>query len=185
MTRFELNQLIKGGEELGSGTSGTAYKVKWKGQECLLKITSSKNEIHYQTVVMRLQKTNPEIEEYTAKIYEIFTVGGEFGYIAELLEVTDEISEELKYTTYKPVYKLCELLNLRLSELIDKGYKELMDYFKVIDFKPNEYFWTILKILRLNKFIGANDYHYKNLGFSKEGKLKAYDFDRKDGRVGW
>lgn len=150
---------------LGSGDFGEAYSI---GDGRVLKSTSSKNEFN---LAKRLENNNAPILDALAKVYKTDIVNGEMFIILEELNEDSNI-ENLFYELEN--YLNEQGLPIQYLEMLDTDDIELND--NLINFIDD-----INDINSAYRYLGveASDIKPENLGYSNDGKLKAFDIDDK------
>lgn len=151
---------------LGRGDFGEAYSI---GDGRVLKKTSSKSEFNFAKEMEG--KNIPALDSF-AKIYKTDVVDGQMLIILEELRESSRI-EDL-------YYELTDLLNdqnlpIQYVDHLDTDEIEMSD-------KLKSFVSDLDDIIRGYRYLGieASDIKPENMGYSKEGKLKAFDIDDKD-----
>lgn len=151
---------------LGRGDFGIAYST---GDGRVVKTTSSNNEFN---LAKELENNSAKVLECFAKVYKTDIVEDEMSIIMEELD-TDSHLEDLYYELTGhlddqelPIQYLDHLDtdDLDLSE-------EMMDFIGAVD-----------DIIRGYRYLGveASDIKPDNMGYSIDGKIKAFDVDDKN-----
>ena len=153
---------------LGSGDFGEAYSI---GDGRVLKKTSSKNEFD---LAKQMEGKNIPVLNSIAKIYKTDIVNGRMLIILEELEEDSHIEDlfyELQDYLNEQGLPIQYLDHLDTSELDISN--ELQTFINDID-----------DIIRAYRYLGveASDIRPENMGYSKDGKLKAFDIDDKNRR---
>ncbi len=150
---------------LGSGDFGEAYSI---GDGRVLKKTSSKNEFN---LAKQMEGKDIPVLESIAKIYKTDIINGQMLIILEELEEDSHI-EDLYYElqNYLDEQGLAiQYINHLDTDELDIS-NELQNFMNDLD-----------DIIRAYRYLGveASDIRPENMGYSKEGKLKAFDIDDK------
>lgn len=150
---------------LGSGDFGKAYSI---GDGRVLKKTSSKNEFN---LAKQMEGKDIPILESFAKIYKTDIINGQMLIILEELEEDSHIEDlyyELQNYLDEQGLPIQYLSHLDIDELDISD--ELQNFMNDLD-----------DIIRAYRYLGveASDITPENMGYSKEGKLKAFDIDDK------
>lgn len=150
---------------LGSGDFGEAYSI---GDGRVLKKTSSKNEFN---LAKQMEDKNIPVLESIAKIYKTDIINGQMLIILEELEEDSHIEYlyyELQNYLDEQGLPIQYISNLDTNELDISD--ELQNFMNDLD-----------DIIRAYRYLGveASDIRPENMGYSKEGKLKAFDIDDK------
>jgi len=148
---------------LGSGDFGEAYSI---GDGRVLKKTSSKNEFN---LAKQMEGKDIPVLESFAKIYKTDIINGQMLVILEELEEDSHI-EDLYY----------ELQNYLDEEGLPIQYIDHLDTDELDISEELQNFMNDLDdIIRAYRYLGveASDIRPENMGYSKEGKLKAFDID--------
>jgi 3-isopropylmalate dehydratase small subunit len=133
-----------------------------------LKKTSSKNEFN---LAKQMEGKNIPILESFAKIYKTDIINGKMLIILEELEEDPHI-EDLYY----------ELQNYLDEQGLPIQYIDNLDTDDIEISEELQNFMSDLDdIIRAYRYLGveASDITPENMGYSKEGKLKAFDIDDK------
>ena len=150
---------------LGSGDFGEAYSI---GDGRVLKKTSSKNEFN---LAKQMEGKDIPVLNSIAKIYKTDIINNQMLIILEELEEDSHI-EDLYYELQNyldeqglPIQYI-DNLNTDEMEISD----ELQSFMNDLD-----------DIIRAYRYLGveASDIKPENMGYSKDGKLKAFDIDDK------
>lgn len=150
---------------LGRGDFGEAYSI---GDGRVLKKTTSKNEFN---LAKKMEGLNIPVLHSFAKIYKTDIVDGQMLIILEELEEDSKI-EDLFY----------ELLSLLDEQGLPIQYMNSLDVDNIeISDKLQTFMNDIDDIIDAYRFLGveASDISPDNMGYSKDGKLKAFDIDDK------
>lgn len=150
---------------LGKGEFGEAYSTN-DGR--VVKTTSSKSEFD---IAKQLENNKSKAFDSFAKIYKAEIVQGRYYIIMEELEEDSEI-EELYY----------ELENYLNEQDLPIQYIEYLDFENIeINEKLEKFISDIKDINSAYRHLGveASDIRPENLGYSKDGKVKAFDVDDK------
>jgi len=150
---------------LGSGDFGEAYSI---GDGRVLKKTSSKNEFN---LAKQMEGKNVPVLESIAKIYKTDIINGQMFIILEELEEDSHI-EDLYY----------ELQNYLDEQGLPIQYIDHLDTDELdISDELQNFMDDLDDIIRAYRYLGveASDIRPENMGYSKEGKLKAFDIDDK------
>jgi hypothetical protein len=151
---------------LGRGDFGKAYSI---GDGRVLKKTSSKSEFN---LAKEMENKNiPILNNAFAKIYKTDIINGEMLIILEELQEDSHIEDlyyELNEYLEEQGFTIQYLDNLDTDEI--EISDELQSFMDDID-----------DINRAYRYLGieASDIKTENLGYSKDGKLKAFDIDDK------
>jgi len=148
---------------LGRGDFGEAYSI---GDGRVLKKTSSKNEFN---LAKQMEGKNIPVLESFAKIYKTDIINGQMLIILEELEEDSNI-DDLYYElqNYLDEQRLpIQYINHLDTDELDIS-DELQNFMNELD-----------DIIRAYRYLGieASDIRPENMGYSKEGKLKAFDID--------
>lgn len=150
---------------LGKGDFGEAYSI---GDWRVLKKTTSNNEFN---IAKQLENKNIPALDGFAKIYKTDIINGQKLIILEELEEDSQI-EDLFY----------ELLGYLDEQGLSIQYLNHLETDE-LDISPNlqKFMNDIDDIIRSYRYLGieASDISPANMGYSKEGKLKAFDIDDK------
>ena len=150
---------------LGSGDFGKAYSI---GDGRVLKKTSSKNEFN---LAKQMEGKDIPVLESIAKIYKTDIINGQMLIILEELEEDSHI-EDLYY----------ELQNYLDEQRLPIQYIDHLDTDELdISDELQNFMNDLDDIIRAYRYLGveASDIRPENMGYSKEGKLKAFDIDDK------
>jgi len=150
---------------LGKGEYGEAYSI---GDGKVLKITTSENEFE---IAQKLENDSSPVIDSFAKIYKTEIVDNSKLIILEELEQDSHI-EDLYY----------ELENYLTEQVLSIQYMGHLDMDELeISEELQNFINDIEDIVRAYRYLGieASDIQPDNLGYSKEGKLKAFDIDDK------
>lgn len=150
---------------LGKGDFGEAYSI---GDGRVLKTTSSKNEFN---LAKQIEGKDIPVLDSFAKIYKTDVVDGRMFIILEELE--DDSNIEDLY--YELSYFLDEKgLPIQYIHHLDTDEIEISDELK-------SFIDDVDDINRAYRYLGveASDIKPENMGYSKDGKLKAFDIDDK------
>jgi hypothetical protein len=154
---------------LGRGDFGKAYSI---GDGRVLKKTSSKSEFN---LAKKMENENtPVLNKAFAKIYKTDIINGEMLIILEELQEDSHI-EDLYY----------ELNNYLEEQGLPIQYLDNLDTDEIeISDELQSFMDDIDDINRAYRYLGieASDIKTENLGYSKKGKLKAFDIDDKQRR---
>ena len=149
---------------LGSGDFGEAYSID---EERVLKITTSKNEFE---IAKELKGNSAPILEAFAKIYEAEIIEGRKYIIMEQLD-TDSSIEDL----------FSELQTYLDEQDLPIQYLSYLDMDEIDDMSDEvgEFMDSVDDIIRAYRYLGieASDIRPENMGYSKDGVLKAFDID--------
>lgn len=151
---------------MGSGDYGEAYSTN-DGK--ILKITTSKSEYNLADEIKN--SNNPIFKEAFAEIYDIDIINGKMYILQEELEEDSSI-EDLYY----------QLEDLLSNEGIPIQYVHMLDPDEHdINDELNDFINQIEEINRAYRTLGveASDIKSDNLGYDKQGNLKAFDIDDK------
>lgn len=150
---------------LGSGDFGEAYSI---GDGRVLKKTSSKNEFN---LAKQMEGKEIPVLNAFAKIYKTDIINGQMLIILEELEEDSHI-EDLYY----------ELQNYLDEQGLPIQYIHHLDFDEIeISDELKSFIDDLDDIIRAYRYldIEASDIKPENMGYSKEGKLKAFDIDDK------
>lgn len=150
---------------LGSGDFGEAYSI---GDDRVLKKTSSKNEFN---LAKQMEGKEIPVLDAFAKIYKTDIVNGQMLIILEELEEDSHI-EDLYYELQN--YLDEQGLRIQYIDYLDTDEIEMSD-------ELQSFMNDLDDIIRAYRYLGiaASDIRPENMGYSKEGKLKAFDIDDK------
>ena len=150
---------------LGKGDFGTAYST---GDGRVLKRTTSKSEFKLAT---EMEQSDAPVLNSFVKIYKTEIVKGEMYILQEEL-IEDSHIEDLYYELES--YLNDQGLPIQYLDHLDTDDLDISDELqKFID--------DIDDINRAYRYLGieASDIRPENLGYSQDGKLKAFDIDDK------
>ena len=150
---------------LGKGDFGEAYSI---GDGRVLKKTSSNNEFN---LAKQMENKNIPVLDSLAKIYKTDIVNGEMLIILEELEEDGNI-EDLYY----------ELQNYLDEQGLPIQYLDHLDVDEIeISEELQNFINDLDDIIKAYRYLGveASDIKPENMGYSKDGKLKAFDVDDK------
>lgn len=150
---------------LGKGDFGKAYSI---GDGRVLKETSSKNEFN---LAKQMEDKNIPVLNSLAKIYKTDIVNGQMLILLEELD-TDSHIEDLYW----------ELQNYLDDQGLPIQYMDNLDIDNVeISDELQSFMNDLDDIIRAYRYLGveASDIKPENMGYSKDGKLKAFDVDDK------
>jgi hypothetical protein len=150
---------------LGSGDFGEAYSI---GDGRVLKKTSSKNEFN---LAKQMENVNIPVLDSFAKIYKTDIIGGQMFIILEELEEDSHIDDlyyELSGYLEEQGIPIQYVGHLDTDEI--EMSEELKNFMNDLD-----------DIIRAYRYLGveASDIRPENMGYSKDGKVKAFDIDNK------
>lgn len=150
---------------LGSGDFGEAYSI---GDDRVLKKTSSKNEFN---LAKQMEGKEIPVLDAFAKIYKTDIINGQMLIILEELEEDSHI-EDLYYELQN--YLDEQGLPIQYIDHLDTDEIEMSD-------ELQSFMNDLDDIIRAYRYLGieASDIRPENMGYSKEGKLKAFDTDDK------
>jgi hypothetical protein len=151
---------------LGSGDFGEAYSIGDDGR--VLKKTSSKNEFN---LAKQMEGKDIPVLNSLAKIYKTDIINGQMLIILEELEENSRI-EDLYY----------ELQNYLDEQGLPIQYLDYLDTDEIqISDELQSFMDDLDDIIRAYRYLGvdASDIRPENMGYSKDGKLKAFDVDDK------
>ena len=150
---------------LGKGDFGTAYST---GDGRVLKRTTSKSEFKLATEME--QSDSPVLNSFV-KIYKTEIVKGEMYILQEEL-IEDSHIEDLYYELES--YLNDQGLPIQYLDHLDTDDLDISD-------ELQKFMDDIDDINRAYRYIGieASDIRPENLGYSQDGKLKAFDIDDK------
>jgi hypothetical protein len=154
---------------LGRGDFGKAYSI---GDGRVLKRTSSESEFN---LAKEMENKNiPVLNNAFAKIYKTDIINGEMLIILEELKEDSHI-EDLYYELNE--YLEEQGLPIQYLDNLDSDEIEISD-------ELQSFMDDIDDINRAYRYLGieASDIKTENLGYSKDGKLKAFDIDDKQRR---
>jgi hypothetical protein len=154
---------------LGRGDFGKAYSI---GDGRVLKKTSSESEFN---LAKEMENKNiPVLNNAFAKIYKTDIINGEMLIILEELKEDSHI-EDLYYELNE--YLEEQGLPIQYLDYLDTDEIEISD-------ELQSFMDDIDDINRAYRYLGieASDIKTENLGYSKDGKLKAFDIDDKQRR---
>jgi len=150
---------------LGSGDFGKAYSI---GDGRVLKITSSKNEF---SLAKQMENKDIPVLNSIAKIYKTDIINNQMLIILEELEEDSHI-EDLYYELQN--YLDEQGLPIQYVDNLDTDEMEISD-------ELQSFMNDLDDIIRAYRYLGveASDIRPENMGYSKDGKLKAFDIDDK------
>lgn len=151
---------------LGSGDFGEAYSIGDDGR--VLKKTSSKNEFN---LAKQMEGKDIPVLNSLAKIYKTDIINGQMLIILEELEENSRI-DDLYY----------ELQNYLDEQGLPIQYLDHLDTDEIqISDELQSFMDDLHDIIRAYRYLGveASDIRPENMGYSKDGKLKAFDVDDK------
>ena len=150
---------------LGSGDFGEAYSI---GDGRVLKMTSSKNEFN---LAKQMEDKDIPVLNSIAKIYKTDIVNNQMLIILEELEEDSHI-EDLYYELQN--YLDEQGLPVQYIDYLDTDEMEISD-------ELQSFMNDLDDIIRAYRYLGveASDIRPENMGYSKDGKLKAFDIDDK------
>lgn len=150
---------------LGSGDFGEAYSI---GDGRVLKQTSSKNEFN---LAKQMEGKDIPVLNSFAKIYKTDIVNNQMLIILEELEEDSHI-EDLYYELQN--YLDEQGLPIQYLDNLDTDEMEISD-------ELQSFMNDLDDIIRAYRYLGveASDIRPENMGYSKDGKLKAFDIDDK------
>lgn len=150
---------------LGRGDFGEAYSI---GDGRVLKKTSSKNEFN---LAKQMEGKDIPVLNSIAKIYKTDIINNQMLIILEELEEDSHI-EDLYY----------ELQNYLDEQGLPIQYLDHLDIDEIeISDELQSFMNDLDDIIRAYRYLGvdASDIRPENMGYSKDGKLKAFDVDDK------
>lgn len=153
---------------LGQGDFGIAYSI---GDGRVLKKTSSKNEFN---LAKEMEGKEIPALNAIAKIYKTDIIDGQMLIILEELEEDSHI-EDLFY----------ELQNYLDEQGLPIQYLDNLDTDELdISEELQRFMSDVDDIIRAYRYLGveASDIKPDNMGYSKDGKVKAFDIDDKQRR---
>lgn len=150
---------------LGSGDFGEAYSI---GDGRVLKMTSSKNEF---SLAKQMEDKDIPVLNSIAKIYKTDIINNQMLIILEELEEDSHI-EDLYYELQN--YLDEQGLPIQYIDYLDTDEMEISD-------ELQSFMNDLDDIIRAYRYLGveASDIRPENMGYSKDGKLKAFDIDDK------
>lgn len=150
---------------LGSGDFGKAYSI---GDGRVLKMTSSKNEF---SLAKQMEDKDIPVLNSIAKIYKTDIINNQMLIILEELEEDSHI-EDLYYELQN--YLDEQGLSIQYIDNLDTDEMEISD-------ELQSFMNDLDDINRAYRYLGveASDIRPENMGYSKDGKLKAFDIDDK------
>ena len=150
---------------LGSGDFGEAYSI---GDGRVLKKTSSKNEFN---LAKQMEGKDIPVLNSIAKIYKTDNVNNQMLIILEELEEDSHV-EDLYYELQN--YLDEQGLPIQYIDNLDTDEMEISD-------ELQSFMNDLDDIIRAYRYLGveASDIRPENMGYSKDGKLKAFDIDDK------
>ena len=151
---------------LGSGEFGKAYSI---GDGRILKNTSSKNEFN---LAKQMEGKDIPVLNSFAKIYKTDIINNQMLIILEELEEDSHI-EDLYYELQN--YLEEQGLSIQYIHHLDTDEMEISD-------ELQSFMNDLDGIIRAYRYLGvqAPDITPENMGYSKDGKLKAFDIDDKE-----
>lgn len=163
---YAENNIDPGGlSYLGSGDFGEAYSI---GDGRVLKMTSSKNEF---SLAKQMEDKDIPVLNSIAKIYKTDIINNQMLIILEELEEDSHI-EDLYYELQN--YLDEQGLPVQYIDNLDTDEMEISD-------ELQSFMNDLDDIIRAYRYLGveASDIRPENMGYSKDGKLKAFDIDDK------
>jgi hypothetical protein len=156
---------------LGRGDFGKAYSI---GDGRVLKKTRSESEFNLAKKMENENENTPLLNKAFAKIYKTDIINGEMLIILEELQEDSHI-EDLYYELNN--YLEEQGLSIQYLDNLDTDEIEISD-------ELQSFMDDIDDINRAYRYLGieASDIKTENLGYSKDGKLKAFDIDDKQRR---
>lgn len=153
------------GSDVYGGDFGEAYSI---GDDRVLKKTSSKNEFN---LAKQMEGKEIPVLDAFAKIYKTDIINGQMLIILEELEEDSHI-EDLYYELQN--YLDEQGLPIQYIDHLDTDEIEMSD-------ELQSFMNDLDDIIRAYRYLGieASDIRPENMGYSKEGKLKAFDIDDK------
>jgi hypothetical protein len=150
---------------LGRGDFGEAYSI---GDGRVLKKTSSKNEFN---LAKQMEGKDIPVLNSFAKIYKTDIVNNQMLIILEELEEDSHI-EDLYYELQN--YLDEQGLPIQYLDNLDTDEMEISD-------ELQSFMNDLDDIIRAYRYLGVevSDIRPENMGYSKDGKLKAFDIDDK------
>lgn len=151
----------------GSGDYGKAYYVNG---DRILKITSSEKEFEY---AYKIKETNAPILDVIVEIYDVAIVDGAY-YI--LMEEVD-IDEQIEYM----FWQVMDILNQQGLDILHINGVDEEELEGELDQDLIDFMDELNDIVRAYSYLGVYppDIRPENLGYDKEGKLKAFDIDER------
>lgn len=150
---------------LGKGDFGEAYSYDSK----VYKFTTSKNESKLANEIL---KNNSKIFKAFADIYDVLDLGDGITLIVQEELKDDSHIEDLYY----------ELQNYLDEQGLPIQYIDRLDTDEIeISDELQSFMDDLDDIIRAYRYLGveASDIRPENMGYSKDGKLKAFDIDDK------
>lgn len=150
---------------LGSGDFGEAYSI---GDGRVLKKTSSKNEFN---LAKQMEGKDIPVLNSLAKIYKTDIIN------RQMLIILEELEENLRIEDL--YYELQDYLD---EQGLTIQYLHMLDTDEIqISDKLQSFMDDLDDIIRAYRYLGveASDIRPENMGYSKDGKLKAFDVDDK------
>jgi hypothetical protein len=150
---------------LGRGDFGEAYSI---GDGRVLKKTTSKNEF---SLSREIEGNDAPVLDCFAKIYKTDIIDGQMLIILEELDVDSEI-EDLYFELYALLDE--EGLPIQYLDHLDTDELDISD-------ELENFMDGVDDIIRGYRYLGveASDIQPGNMGYSNDGKLKAFDLDDK------
>lgn len=148
---------------LGSGDFGEAYSI---GDGRVLKKTTSKNEFE---LAKQIENKNISVLDSLAKIHKTDIINGDMLIIMEELDVDSHI-EDLYY----------ELQTYLDEQNLPIQYLDHLDVDEIeISEELQNFMSDVDDIIRAYRYLGveASDIRPENMGYSSDGKIKAFDVD--------
>lgn len=148
---------------LGKGDFGVAYST---GDGRVLKRTTSKNEF---SVAKEIEQSDSPVLDSFVKIYKTEIIKGEMYILQEEL-IEDSHIEDLYYELES--YLNDQGLPIQYLNYLDTDDLDISD-------ELQKFMDDIDDINRAYRYLGieASDVRPENLGYSQDGKLKAFDID--------
>lgn len=155
---------------MGKGDFGEAYETK---NGTVIKITSSPNEAEIAKSLIG-KKGN------YAEIYDVKKVGNKFIIHQEMLETDSDIEDKLQR-----VQNILEEQDLPIQYLGSIDYDELSSESKQEYDDLSKFISDLEDVNRIYRNLGieASDIQDGNLGYDKNGKLKAFDLQDKNNKT--
>lgn len=151
---------------LGSGDFGEAYSIGDSGR--VLKKTSSKGEFE---LAQQIQSSDSPVFNAFAKIYATAEIDGQYYIILEELNLHSQI-ENLYY----------ELESYLQEQNLPIQYLDYLDLDEIEMSEDLQAFINDMHDINMAyRYLGveASDIRPENLGYSQDGKLKAFDIEDK------
>lgn len=150
---------------LGSGDFGEAYSI---GDGRVLKKTSSKNEFN---LAKQMEGKDIPVLNSFAKIYKTDIIDN------QMLIILEELEEDSRVEYL--FYELLDYLNEQGLSIQYINYLDT-DEIKISD-ELQSFIDDLDDIISAYRYLGieASDIRPENMGYSKDGKLKAFDIDDK------